>query len=93
MEGEIRRGALTGPIDMNSKLHWIISENVDIGSVSCLSVISETESTISFDLERFWRQEEIFDQPSKLLNLDEEEYENHFIRTHSRNPEYGTFAF
>ena len=58
MEGEIKRGALTDPIAMNSKLGWMISVNAGIGSASCLSVISDAESTISFHLERFWRQEE-----------------------------------
>ena len=84
---DIIRGVLTGPIAMNSKLGWIISGNVGIGSVSCLSVVSDADSTLSFDLERFWRHEEILDQPSKLLTPDEQECEDHFIKTYSRTPE------
>ena len=87
VEEKIKRGAPNDPIAISTKLGWVISGNAGIGSASNLSVISDAESTLSFDLERFWRQEEIFDEPSKLLSPDEQECEDHFFRTYSRNSE------
>ena len=88
IEGEVKRGTLGEPIAMNSKLGWIISGNSGIGSSCCLSIISEcNESNFLFDLERFWRQEEIFDTSNVLLNTDEKDCEDYFVNTHSRNSE------
>ena len=43
------------------------------------------ESCLSFDLEKFWRQEEIFDKSTLLLTPEEQECENFFVNTHSRD--------
>ena len=86
IEGEVIRGAIDEPIAMNSKLGWIFSDNSGIGSTCCLSIASEYDESNFFpDLERFWRQEEIFDSSTSLLNSDEQDCENYFLSSHSRN--------
>ena len=88
IEGEVLRGTIGEPIAMNSKLGWIISGNSGIGSTCCLSIFSENDSSNFFpDLERFWQQEEVGESSAFLLNPDEQECENYFVHTHSRNPE------
>ena len=39
-----------------------------------------------FDLEKFWKQEELFDPNAVLLNPDEQDCEEFFVNTHSRDP-------
>ena len=86
IEGEVRKGGPLDPIAMNSKLGWIVSGNSGVGSVCGLSVLTDlAESCISFDLEKFWRQEEIFDKSTVLLTPEEQECENFFINTHYRD--------
>ena len=87
IKGEIRRGKEYEPIATNSNLGWIISGNPGKGSNSCVLIADLHDiSDISFNLERFWQQEEISISPRALLTPDEQACEDYFVNTHSRDP-------
>ena len=71
---------------MNTKLGWIVSGNSGLGSHCCTVKIDSNASDTIFNLKRFWTQEEILNAPSSLLNPDEQECEDFFVQTHSRDP-------
>ena len=88
VDGPVVRGSPFEPIAMNSKLGWIVSGNSGVGSICGLTVGTELgNSCLSFDLEKFWRQEEIFDKSSVLLTPDKQACEDFFVKTHLRNKE------
>ena len=84
--GDIRRGKEHEPIATSSKLGWIISGNSGNSSNSCLLIANlHSNSDLSFNLERFWQQEEISISPRALLPPDEQTCEDYFVNTHSRD--------
>ena len=86
IKGDIRRGKEYEPIATSSNLGWIISGNSGKGSNSCVLIADLHDiSDVSFNLERFWQQEEISISPRALLTPDEQAYEDYFVNTHSRN--------
>ena len=58
--------------------------NSGTGSTCCSIKIDSDTSDLLFNLEKFWRQEELSD-PSPLLNPDEQECEDFFVKTYTRD--------
>ena len=82
---QVCRASPSDPIATSTKLGWIVSGNAG-GGFNCNVVDSfESNDTLFFDLEKFWRQEEIFDKATNLLTSDEQACEDFFVKTHYRD--------
>lgn len=68
---------------------WVVCGNMDsLISSKCDSVDSystQLDTANSFDLERFWRLEEVHHKPS--LSVDDQRAEDIFVNSHSRLPD------
>lgn len=83
----LRKGPIGSPTAQLTTLGWIISGPTDTTRVTPALTTSSTHCALVTDddasIRRFWKIEEI---PSKqFLTPEEEECENHFINTHSRD--------
>ena len=85
IEEGIRRDEPNEPIATKTKLGWVLSGNCGIGSTCCSIKVDSDTADLLFDLETFWKQEELFDHSSLLLSPDEQECEDFFVQTHSRD--------
>ncbi|XP_034951554.1 uncharacterized protein [Chelonus insularis] len=87
LEGSIVKGPDNSPTAQLTQLGWIISGPSSINS----DQREVTSNHCSLDkelyslLENFWHQEEIISSKNKTLDPKEQECENHFIATHSRD--------
>lgn len=88
MEG-LRRGNVDSPIAQKTKLGWVLSGQTAAGTPvsSQISVnVINTIQRVSLDeqLRRFWEIEEM--HPERTLTSDEEYCEEHYRKTHKRDP-------
>ncbi|XP_071575678.1 uncharacterized protein [Temnothorax nylanderi] len=87
LEDGLRRGEPQTPIAQKTILEWILSGGC--GATSLVGHLSSFQGTADHDLaelvRRFWEQES--EPPASVtLTPEEEECEQHFVRTHERTP-------
>jgi len=89
IEDGIIKGDSHSPIAQRTKFGWIISGPVN----SNFTITSSQEYHISVDknlydlLQRFWKLEEVSSSSTASLSTDEQECEQHYRLTHSRDQE------
>jgi len=87
----IEKGIVKGPADcpiaQSTKLGWIISG--PIASTSIVTNLQTYHVSVNEDLyylmQKFWELEEVPSSENTSLSLEEQECENHFRNTHTRN--------
>lgn len=81
----IIKGNSNSPIAQRTKLGWIISGPVNSSSnvkqVYHISIDKELHDL----LQRFWKLEEISSLSTSSLSVDEQECDQHYKQTHSRD--------
>jgi len=85
----IVKGDAQSPIAQRTKLGWIISgpTNGDISVINPQGYYISVDKDLHDLLQRFWKLEEISPSPIPLLSKDEQQCEQHYKLTHSRNQE------
>jgi len=87
IEKGIVKGLSDCPIAQRTKLGWIISG--PIRSTSIATNLQTYHVSVSEDLhylmQKFWKLEEVPTSENTSLSLEEQECENHFRNTHTRN--------
>ncbi|XP_076301924.1 uncharacterized protein LOC143220066 [Lasioglossum baleicum] len=87
----LRQGAAGSPVAQATTLGWIVTgspgeSNISPSNPRRIILHCSVDDDISTLLQRFWSLEEVAAPPSSAeLTADEDECENHFVRTHTRD--------
>ncbi|XP_076301661.1 uncharacterized protein LOC143219643 [Lasioglossum baleicum] len=87
----LRQGAAGSPVAQATTLGWIVTgspgeSNISPSNPRRIILHCSVDDDISTLLQRFWSLEEVAaPPPSAELTADEDECENHFVRTHTRD--------
>jgi len=81
------KGLIDCPIAQRTKLGWIISGPIKSTSIATnlqMYHVSVSEE-LHYLMQKFWKLEEVPTSENTSLSLEEQECENHFRNTHTRN--------
>ncbi|XP_076294565.1 uncharacterized protein LOC143215848 [Lasioglossum baleicum] len=87
----LRQGAAGSPVAQATTLGWIVTgspgkSNISPSNPRRIILHCSVDDDISTLLQRFWSLEEVAAPPSSSeFTADEDECENHFVRTHTRD--------
>ncbi|XP_029664372.1 uncharacterized protein LOC115236214 [Formica exsecta] len=84
----LRRGERREPLAQNTTLGWILSDAIGGTTSSLLAHTHQCrfEDELASAVRRFWEQEDM-PMTATAISKDEQECEEHFVRTHSRGPD------
>ncbi|KAM0726171.1 hypothetical protein ACS0PU_008252 [Formica fusca] len=85
----LRRGERREPLAQNTTLGWILSGAIGGTTSSLLAHTHQCrlEDDLASVVRRFWEQEDM-PMTATAISKDEQECEDHFVRTHSRGPDW-----
>ncbi|KAL6416896.1 hypothetical protein ACFW04_012559 [Cataglyphis niger] len=85
LQSGLRRGGWQQPVVQKTTLGWILSGSVgtSVATQSAQTYHCWSDDDLHDLVQKFWRQEEVVAKTVPLT--DEQEAEDHFVRTHSRD--------